>query len=179
MQNVEYKAELRDPELARSIARALKASFIGALHQKDTYFRITHGRLKKRESKGEPTEYIFYDRANRSSAKLSHFMIYSESAALERFGTNPLPTWVVVEKDRDIYMLGNVRIHIDQVHGLAGGAFIEFEALVSRDYHVLRCHEAIDGLRESFAPVLGEAISGSYADLLALELEGLPEAGGG
>lgn len=165
MHNVEFKVELRDPELARSIAQALGATCAAAVRQTDTYFRVPQGRLKRREADGEETEYIFYDRANRASPRLSHFRIYSETAAAERFGAQPLPVWVVVEKVREVYLLGNVRIHLDTVATL--GSFLEFEAMVSRDCNVGRCHEAIAELRRAFAPVLGEPIAVSYSDMLA------------
>lgn len=169
MHNVEFKSELRDPNLARAIVLRRGATFIGTLDQTDTYFRIPSGRLKKREQTGEPTEFIFYDRDNRTRPKLSHFSIYSEAEALERFGTTPLPVWIVVRKRRDLFLLGNVRIHIDQVEGL--GFFMELEALVSTSTNVARCHEVIAELRATLRPVLGEAIAVGYSDLLAQELE--------
>jgi len=174
MHNVEYKAELRDPVLARSICHAVGATHIITLEQTDTYFRVPHGRLKKREAPGEPTEYIFYDRANRSAPKLSHFSIYTETMAQERFGASPLPVWVVVKKTREVYLLGGVRIHLDAVEGL--GRFLEFEALVSPSQNVAVCHAVVADLRQRFAPVLGEAISGGYSDMIAAEA-GTPETG--
>lgn len=167
MQNVEFKAELRDLPLARSICKAIKATWVGELQQTDTYFRIAAGRLKKRETVGEEAEFIFYDRANRTRPKISQFTIYSEQHALERFGTSPLPIWLVVKKKRELWLYRNVRIHLDQVEGL--GTFLEFEALVSKDDHVPKCHEVIGELREAFMPVLGEAIDRGYSDLLAAE----------
>jgi adenylate cyclase class IV len=169
MHNVEFKAELRDLALAKTVCSALNATFIGTLEQTDTYYRIPSGRLKKRECVGEPMEFIFYDRANRTRPKLSHFTIYSEQQAAERFGLQPLPIWVVVRKTRDLYMLGSVRIHLDRVEGL--GNFLEFEALVSTSQNIARCHEVIAELREAFGPVLGEPIACGYSDLLAREGE--------
>lgn len=169
MQNVEFKAELRDLPLARSICKALKATWVGELQQTDTYFRVASGRLKKRETVGEETEFIFYDRANRIRPKISQFTIYSEQHALERFGTSPLPIWLVVKKKRELWLHRNVRIHLDQVEGL--GNFIEFEALVSKEHNVPKCHESIGELRTALLPVLGEAIDRGYSDLLAAEME--------
>jgi adenylate cyclase class IV len=40
MENVEFKAELRDIALARTICRAIGASFILTMDQTDTYFRV-------------------------------------------------------------------------------------------------------------------------------------------
>ncbi len=169
MRNVEFKAELRDPQIARAVARRLNAHRIGTLRQVDTYFRILTGRLKKRETSldgaPEPVEYIQYDRDDRTRPKISNFQILSEAEFLERFGTLPLPVWLTVTKTRDLYLLDHARIHIDEVEGL--GHFIEFEVLVTKDNNLARAHETIDHLRAQFRPVLGEPISGSYSDLLA------------
>ncbi len=169
MQNIEYKTELRNPEIAPSICEALGARFIIELEQTDTYFRVPHGRLKKREAPGEPTEFIQYERKDSTLPKLSHFTIYSEEMAIERFGTQPLPIWVIVKKKRKVYMLANVRIHIDQVEGL--GSFLELEALVSREFNVVKCHEALNKLIKEFRPTLGEPIATGYADLIAAETQ--------
>jgi adenylate cyclase, class 2 len=167
MHNVEFKAELRDLPVAAAICRKLDAMHIGVLEQTDTYYRVANGRLKKRETVGERTEYIFYDRPDRISPKLSHFTIYSEREALERFGRRPLAEWVVVRKKRDLYLLRGIRIHLDSVEGL--GDFIEFEALVSPEQNVVRCHKQIAALRKEFAPAMGEAIASGYVDMLAAD----------
>jgi adenylate cyclase class IV len=164
MQNVEYKAELRDIELARSICRRLKARHVGLFDQTDTYYRVPDARLKKRQTVGQPTEYIFYNRPDKSAPKVSRYVVYTEREATERFGRSELPVWVVVKKRRDLYMLDNIRIHLDQVEGL--GNFLEFEALVSPRRNAARCSAALSKLRDEFSGVLGEPISGSYSDLL-------------
>ncbi len=167
MHNVEYKAELRDMAMAKATCRAVGASHIITLEQTDTYFRVPSGRLKRRECPGEPTEWIFYDRKDEARPRLSSFTIYADNQARERFGVNPLPELVIVRKTRDLYMLDNVRIHLDTVEGL--GKFLEFEALVSPGFPVARCHGSVDRLRATFIPVLGEPISCGYADLLLQE----------
>ena len=65
---------------------------------------------------------------------------------------------------RDLWLLDNVRIHLDVVEDL--GSFVEFEAMISPQIDVEHCHQALAALRESFEPVLGEAIAVSYCDLL-------------
>lgn len=165
MQNVEFKAELRDPALARTIARSIGAAFVGTLSQTDTYFRVPDARLKKREVPGGPAEYIFYNRGHRTRPKLSSFTIYSEAQALERFGTTPLPVWLVVRKSRDLYMHQGVRIHLDRVEGL--GDFVEFEAPVTAERNLGACHAAMDELRAAFQPAMGEPIADGYADMMA------------
>jgi adenylate cyclase class IV len=167
MQNVEFKAELRDFALARTICGSIGAELVSNLRQTDTYFRVPDAKLKKREVPGRPTEYIFYSRPNRSRPKLSNYTLYTESQAMDRFGASPLPVWVVVKKSRDLYMYKGVRVHLDQVEGLGG--FIEFEAIVSPANNLAACHNLVDELRRAFGPAMGEPIACGYAELLAAE----------
>ena len=164
MQNVEFKAELKDLPLARSICRALGATQVSTMQQTDTYYKLPQGRLKKREMPGEPTEYIFYERPNHTSFKVSQFKIYSENEAISRFGATALPVWLVDRKTRELWMIGNVRIHLDAVEGL--GSFLEFEALVTPQHNVARCNAILADLRHRLHPVLGEPVSVGYSDLL-------------
>lgn len=169
MQNIELKLELRDLPLARSLAVALGATPVIKLQQTDTYYRVGSGRLKKREAAGEPTEYIFYDRADRLEPRVSNFTIYSEQEAVARFGASPMPIWVVVRKTREVLLLGNVRIHLDRVVHL--GDFLELEALVSPSNGADQCTRAVAELRSALAPALGGPIACGYSDLIASELE--------
>ena len=176
MQNVEYKAELKDPALARSIVRALGATPRGTLIQTDTYFMlgapagrtkraaVRSGRLKKRETAGAPTQWISYDREDSAAPKLSRFKIYTEEEAAAKFGPGPHETRVVVRKTRELFMLGHVRIHLDTVESL--GTFLEFEAMVSPRQNRAACEESVARLRRELSPALGEAIGVGYADLL-------------
>lgn len=167
MQNVEFKAELRDPALARTICGSIGADSIGTFQQTDTYFRVPDAKLKKRETPGAPTEYIFYNRPNRTRPKLSSYTLYTEAQAIERFGASPLPVWVVVKKSRALHMYQGVRIHLDEVEGL--GHFIEFEAIVTTAHNLADCHNMVDELRRAFSPAMGEPIACGYAELLAAE----------
>ena len=179
MHNVEYKAELRDMPLARAICQRLGATPADEMRQVDTYYRVPSGRLKRREitaaDGSRDVEYIFYDRPDLSSPRLSHYVIYDEPTAAERFGTRALPVDIIVTKQRAVFLTGPVRIHLDSVDGL--GSFFEFEAVVSRAHPVRRCHELVADLREAFLPVAGETISTGYADLLRLEREEAPGRG--
>ena len=170
VQNVEFKAELRDMALAKGACASLKAIWADTLEQTDTYYRVPDARLKKRETVGRETEWVFYSRAARSRPKLSHFTLYNERQAVERFGAQPLPVWVVVKKTRELWVYDGVRIHLDTVEGL--GSFIEFEALVCPERNLAKAHEVVDMLRRAFGPAMGEPIACGYADLLGEEAQG-------
>ena len=169
MQNVEIKYELRDLEAARLQCRVGKASFIGTLHQVDTYYRMSDGRLKQRVAEGEPVEWIFYHRIDRARPRLSTFTILTDERARTRWGVQELRPWVKVEKTRDLWLDGSLRIHLDDVRGL--GTFLELEALIGPGSDLQACHAAIDRWREVLMPVLGEPVSISYSDLAAREEE--------
>lgn len=167
MQNVEFKAELRDLALARTLLRKIHATHLDTLEQTDTYYRLTDGRLKKRETKGQPTEVIFYHRENAARARLSRFTIYSQTQARQHFGAAELPVWVKVVKVRELYMHSGVRIHLDKVEGL--GTFIEFEALVTSQTPQATCYQAVELLKQALLPVMGEMLSHSYCDMVAVD----------
>lgn len=168
MQNIEFKAELRNLEAARQQCRLLGAVNEGRLTQRDTYFRMADGRLKKRVVSGKHIEWVYYHRPDRVSPRMSNYTILTDTQAKRRWGTRSLKPWLVVEKTRDLWIFGEVRIHLDDVKDL--GCFIEFEAIVSRRFNVKACHEAVARLREAFIPLLGEPISVSYSDLMQMQL---------
>ncbi len=165
MQNIEFKAELRNLEAARVRCRTLGAVPILELEQTDTYYKLPDGRLKRREAPGEPTEWIFYHRKDRIRPALSTFSILSDEQARRRWGADRLDQWLVVKKHRELWMVENVRIHLDTVEEL--GTFVEFEALVDTHHPVKECQLKVQHLREQFQPQLGEAIAVGYSDLIA------------
>ncbi len=170
MQNIEFKAELRDIDAARQQCRQVGAEFQGLLRQRDTYFRMADGRLKKREGTGagKRIEWVYYHRPDRVSPRMSNYTILTDSQAKRRWGTRNLKPWLTVEKSRELWLLGDVRVHLDDVKDL--GRFIEFEAQVSRRFGVKACHQAIARLREAFIPLMGEPISVGYSDLMQMHM---------
>ncbi len=173
LKNLELKAELRDPNLARLICQQIRASRIGVIRQTDTYFNVARGRLKKRESiavergvgSPEPIEYIFYERPDSVSPKVSEYHLYTHEQVKERFGEQPLPVWLEVVKNRELYLYESTRIHIDDVLDL--GWFFEYEILVDERTDMDDANDLADRLRSTFLPALGEPIARSYSDLIA------------
>ncbi|MFK7962154.1 MAG: class IV adenylate cyclase [Phycisphaerales bacterium] len=167
MQNIEYKAELRDIQLARGVLRSHRALPIITVKQVDTHFRLPDGRLLKREAVDEPTEWIFYHRVDRLRPRLSTFTILTDQQARTRWGTIGLKPWITVNKTREIWMMGNVGVSLDDVEGL--GRFLEVTAMVSVDCDAGACHHRVAEHREAFDVCSGELISTGYAELLAAE----------
>lgn len=127
--NIEIKAHCRDMAAVRGRLQALQPRFVGQDHQIDTYFSTDKGRLKLRQGNIE-NALIYYQRANSSGPKRSDVWLYpcndnptGLKAMLEQIhGVN-----VVVDKQREIYFVDNVKFHLDEVQGL--GHFVEIEAI--------------------------------------------------
>jgi len=73
--NVEIKARLSGLEGARKVAAGIALEPAVQLHQVDTYFFCSHGRLKLRETRGETAQLISYNRVDQHNAKTSHYQL--------------------------------------------------------------------------------------------------------
>src|SRR5215207_1493251 len=73
--NVELKAH--DPDPAQTLERALAAGAEdrGLLRQRDTYFAVSHGRLKLREEEPGGATLIAYDRPDAASERVSSYRL--------------------------------------------------------------------------------------------------------
>ena len=165
MQNVEFKAEIRNVEAARRQCALVGAVSRGSVAQIDTYFRVADGRLKRRESPGGAPEWIWYQRPDMVTARVSRYTILNDEQARVRFGAGTLIPWKEVRKVRELWMFDNARIHIDHVEDV--GTFIEFEAVVSPRHDLTECRSTLVRLREQFEPILGEPVSGSYEAMVS------------
>lgn len=164
--NIEIKAYCRDLNKIREILKSQKADFKGVDHQIDTYFHSKNGRLKLREGNIE-NNLIHYERENIKGCKQSQFSLYKTEldSGLKTILEKALGQKCVVEKDREIYFIDNVKFHLDEVKGL--GSFIEIEAS-NKDNNLTK-----DKLQEQsnyYIKLLQinpkDFISESYSDLL-------------
>jgi len=125
--NVEFKARIDDIDSAREKLLSLNPRSLGLDHQKDTYFGVPEGRLKLREG-GIEQSLIFYKRSNQAATRESHvvYATLDSTTELSRVLSAALPVLGVVEKDREIYYVGETKVHLDRVEG--HGFFLEIEA---------------------------------------------------
>lgn len=128
--NIEIKARCDRPERIRQILEDSSAEFKGVDHQVDTYFQVPTGRLKLRQGNIE-NSLIFYDRPNDAGPKRANVSLFRTDTPggvqLHEVLTQTLPVLVVIDKQREIYFVGNVKFHIDAVEKL--GHFVEIEAI--------------------------------------------------
>jgi adenylate cyclase, class 2 len=126
--NIEIKAKHNNIAFVRQYLHAHNAQFIGTDHQIDTYFNTQTGRLKLRQGNIE-NALIHYDRANDAGPKKSvvTMMPVQDSEKLKAILQISNGIKVVVDKQREIYFIDNVKFHIDEVQSLGG--FVEIEAI--------------------------------------------------
>src|SRR5689334_7156588 len=125
--NIEIKAKCNQPEFARQYLNDKQAELRGIDHQTDTYFNVQNGRLKLRNGNIE-NNLIYYERNNLPGAKESTFQLINvtDVRGLKEILARSLGIKIMVEKKREIYFIGNVKFHIDEVTDL--GNFVEIEA---------------------------------------------------
>ncbi|GEM_PF-259663 len=166
MLNIEIKARYPDLEKGARIAEKLGGSRQGTDIQCDTYYRVRSGRLKLRTSTLSPNYLVGYHRPDQSAAKESNYTIV-EIADPENLHTaleSTLGTWLVVRKSRTIFLIENVRVHLDEVDEL--GQFLEFEAVISDGRTPEEGHEQVRQLMKEFGIGESDLIDRSYSDLL-------------
>jgi adenylate cyclase, class 2 len=163
--NIEVKA--RDPDPARSlrVCLALGAKDEGWLRQRDTYLQVPSGRLKIREE-GPHAQLIYYVRADAAAARESqyHLLDISCSPQLKSILVTALGTEVIVEKRRHLLLLGNVRVHLDGVHGL--GDFIEIEAVADPASDLTDERQQVSQIQNELAITPVQIVAWSYSDAL-------------
>jgi len=155
--NVEIKARIGDLEALRCRLATLPIRGEEHLDQIDTFFRVAHGRLKLREFADGSAELIYYERPDNGGARLSYYerLPLPQPTALKRVLTTALGVRGTVRKHRDVYLVGQTRIHIDTVDQL--GTFLELEVV----------------LGESDSPEFGEAIATDMLRALQLPHQSL------
>jgi predicted adenylyl cyclase CyaB len=161
--NVEIKARIERGERIREVLRRRGAEFVGVDHQVDTYFRVPRGRLKLREGNIE-NYLVFYEREDKKGPKESVVTLYRHEPGsnLKEILERALGVLVVVEKDREVYYIDNIKFHIDSVEGL--GSFVEIEAIApkkeNRLYQQVKEYMGLFGVSEE------DMLAGSYSDMV-------------
>jgi predicted adenylyl cyclase CyaB len=164
--NIELKARDAAPDRSLEVCKTLGGIDKGVLLQRDTYFKVVHGRLKLREEEGAPSQLISYARPDEVEERLSCYRLVeiADTAGLKAALSESLGTRVVVSKRRRLFLWRDVRIHLDQVDGL--GAFLEFEAVAPEHSDLTEERQKVRHLREAFAIKSEDLIDRSYSDLI-------------
>ena len=165
--NIEVKARIDDHEPVRRILRDIGADFRGTDQQIDTYYRSARGRLKVRQGTIENC-IVWYRRPNTAEPKQCDYRILTfpaesdASAELAVLLGEALETVIRVEC-REIYFLGNIKIHLDSIEKL--GCYLEIEAIGSPGMSPEDLQHQCEELLTRFEIPPSCLVECSYADL--------------
>ena len=164
--NVEVKARLADPAAARATVTRLGARPAGIEPQVDRYYELDGGwRVKLRSIPGRDAELIRYRRPETEAVRASDYEVtpVRDQAARRCLVPKGRPL-VTVRKRREVLLLDNVRIHLDEVAGL--GTFLELEAMVDDAHDDATCRRQVAAITAALGLGEDDFIRASYAELL-------------
>ncbi len=129
--NIEIKARAPEFDALKARAEQLSDSPAQTINQTDTFFFTSKGRLKLREFGAGAAQLIYYERPDQEGPKRSDYHVSEtrEPARLKSLLSLALGVRGTVQKVRRLYMVGQTRVHLDDVQNL--GHFMELEVVLN------------------------------------------------
>jgi len=164
--NIEIKARARDFEEIRSRAEKLSDTAVEVIPQEDIFFNTPQGRLKLRILAPDRGELIYYTRPDQEGPKRSDYHIARtpDPENLKRVLELAYGIRGIVKKTRYLYLVGQTRVHLDDVEGL--GQFMELEVVMNNGQDDAEGETIADKLMISLGVERSDLIEGAYMDLL-------------
>ena len=164
--NIEIKARVREPDKLRSLVESISTEPNQTFYQEDVFFQTCKGRLKLRILSDTTGELIYYERPNTCGAKLSSYQIYETSKPdeLRKLLSMSLGETITVKKKREVYKVGQTRIHLDEVDKL--GIFMELEIVLNSDQTPEDGRIIASELMKKLGINEADLVSDAYADIL-------------
>lgn len=165
--NVEIKAVVLDAAALVHRVQLLADGPAVDITQDDTFFACPNGRLKLRAFPAGNGELIFYRRPDSAGPKASFYVLSLTDAADSLRETLTLAYGQAgrVRKQRQLYMAGRTRIHLDQVEGL--GDFMELEVVLADGEAPADGEAEAQTLMAALGIRPDDLLEGAYVDLLA------------
>src|SRR5438067_7745814 len=165
--NIEIKAVLRDRTRVEAIAARLSDTTPEVIPQEDVFFFCEGARLKLRILGSDRGELIRYERSNVADARCSKYEIArtSDPLILLEILTKTLGRVGAVKKIRTLYLIGQTRVHLDQVSGL--GDFLELEVVLRAEQSEMEGKTVVETLLSTLGIGEQDLIGEAYIDLLA------------
>ena len=164
--NIEIKARARDFDKLRQHAETLSDTPAEVIPQEDTFFNTPQGRLKLRVLSPKKGQLIYYTRPDQGGPKRSDYHIYltSDPENLKRVLELAYGIRGIVKKTRYLYLVGQTRVHLDNVEGL--GQFMELEVVMREEQSDAEGQAIADGLMTELGVEQSDLLEGAYMDLL-------------
>jgi predicted adenylyl cyclase CyaB len=164
--NIEIKARVDDFDALKARTESLSDQPVIIIPQEDTFFNTEKGRLKLRVQAPGSGYLIYYERPDQDGPKRSdyHLAKTDEPENLKNALSLALGVRGVVKKTRYLYMVGQTRIHLDEVEGL--GHFMELEVVMREDQDDAEGQAIAEDLMRRLGVREEALIEGAYMDLL-------------
>lgn len=164
--NIEIKARVRDFDKIRQRAEKLSDKPLQIITQEDIFFKTEQGRLKLRLLAPDRAQLIYYLRSDQEGPKRSDYHIFEtpDPENLKRVLELAYGIGGVVRKTRYLYMVGQTRVHLDDVERL--GQFMELEVVMREGQSSAEGEEIAAGLMTSLGVERSDLLKGAYMDLL-------------
>lgn len=164
--NIEIKARVRDFAGIRSRTEKLSDTPAEVILQEDTFFNVPQGRLKLRILAPDRGQLIYYTRPDQEGPKRSEYQIAHTSDPEDLMRVLELAYGIrgVVKKTRYLYLVGQTRVHLDDVQGL--GQFMELEVVMREGQEDAEGQAIAEGLMAGLGVERSDLLEGAYMDLL-------------
>lgn len=164
--NIEIKARIRDLPAIKSRAEQLSDAPVEVIPQEDIFFNVPQGRLKLRVLAPDRGQLIYYTRPDQEGPKRSEYHIAhtADPENLRRVLELAYGIRGVVRKTRYLYLVGQTRVHLDDVEGL--GQFMELEVVMREGQGDAEGQAIAEGLMAGLGVERGDLLEGAYMDLI-------------
>ena len=164
--NIEIKARIRDFNEIRRRAEQLSDRPVEIIPQEDKFFNTPQGRLKLRILTRDKGQLIYYTRPDQEGPKRSdyHIFLTSDPENLTRVLELAYGIRGIVKKTRYLYLVGETRVHLDDVDDL--GQFMELEVVMQEGQSDAQGQAIAEGLMSVLGVERGDLLEGAYMDLL-------------
>jgi predicted adenylyl cyclase CyaB len=163
--NIEIKSRARNFEQIKARAQTLSDTPVQVILQEDTFFNTPQGRLKLRLLQ-DHAELIYYTRPDQKGPKRSDYYVSRSNDPENLKCVLELAYGIrgVVKKTRYLYLVGQTRLHLDDVEGL--GQFMELEVVLDEGQSDLEGQKLAEDLMSALGVEGTDLIDGAYMDLL-------------
>lgn len=164
--NIEIKARAQNFEEIRRRAEDLSDMPVEVIQQEDIFFNTPQGRLKLRVVQETRGQLIYYTRPDQEGPKRSDYHIFhtSDPENLRRVLELAYGIRGVVRKTRYLYLVGQTRVHLDEVEGL--GQFMELEVVLREGQSDDEGQAIAKALLASLGVERADLLEGAYMDMI-------------
>jgi predicted adenylyl cyclase CyaB len=164
--NIEIKAHAHDFDEIRRRAEALSDTPCEVIPQEDIFFPVGKGRLKLRILARDLGQLIYYNRSDQRGPKRSEYSITEtrDPEGLKKTLVQAYGVRGAVKKTRYLYLVGQTRIHLDNVENL--GKFVELEVVMRPEQPDEDGQKIAEDLMRRLGVAPADLLGSAYMDLI-------------